>query len=214
MGPCGPLTRRAGASGALVRLSDGGTYEGEVSADGRRHGRGIYRWPDGSWYEGDFRDGRRHGQGVFVWPNGERYEGEYRNGEADGRGVYRWPDGDSYEGEFRGGARNGAGVYRWADGSTHECTWLEGEPHGQGVMVLANGRRLEGEWQRGRYVEDMQGRRRCPRAALSQEAIAKRLPRHCHGARHFGKGFPDSGIRQDRGRPGTCSGNFRPRAWS
>ena len=50
--------------------------------------QGIYTFPDGSRYIGEFKDGEKHGQGTFVSPNGETYEGEYKDGLPNGQGIY------------------------------------------------------------------------------------------------------------------------------
>ena len=30
-------------------------------------GRGIFVWPDGSSYEGEYKDDKKHGNGLFKW---------------------------------------------------------------------------------------------------------------------------------------------------
>ena len=57
-----------------VELSDG-SYSGKISKDGKKEGSGIYRWKDGSTYEGNYLEGKRHGHGKFLWANGESYKG-------------------------------------------------------------------------------------------------------------------------------------------
>jgi hypothetical protein len=44
-----------------------------------RTGIGIYRWPDGSKYEGSFLNGKRHGFGKFQSATGIIYEGQWHN---------------------------------------------------------------------------------------------------------------------------------------
>lgn len=40
---------------------EGNVYEGDVK-DGRRHGRGTYRYLNGDSYQGQFFDNMRHGR--------------------------------------------------------------------------------------------------------------------------------------------------------
>ena len=44
-----------------------------------------------------------HGQGIYTWPDGRIYDGEYANDVKDGFGIYRWADGRVYEGNWKDG---------------------------------------------------------------------------------------------------------------
>ena len=48
----------------VIEQDDGGRYEGEVNEAGQPHGQGVYTWPDGSRYVGEWRDGKMQGQGA------------------------------------------------------------------------------------------------------------------------------------------------------
>lgn len=39
-----------------------------------------------------------HGKGIFTWPDGRIYEGEYYKDKKNGEGHFKWPDGRSYKG--------------------------------------------------------------------------------------------------------------------
>ena len=39
-------------------------------------------------YQGYWENGRRHGEGVFTYPNGDVYSGWWRFGEKEGTGTY------------------------------------------------------------------------------------------------------------------------------
>ena len=41
-------------------------YEGQWSGD-KQNGKGEEKWPDGSWYKGEYVDGVKQGQGEFHW---------------------------------------------------------------------------------------------------------------------------------------------------
>ena len=54
---------------------------------------GIFRFPDGVIYSGEFRDGRRHGVGAFVFPDGRRQVHEFESDVVTGRGIRFRADG-------------------------------------------------------------------------------------------------------------------------
>ena len=42
-----------------------------------------------------------HYKGVFKWPDGREYIGEYVNDKKEGYGEFRWAGGRSYRGYWR-----------------------------------------------------------------------------------------------------------------
>ena len=44
------------------------------------HGRGVFTWPDGRNYEGDYVEDKKEGQGAFTWPDGRKFDGGWKNG--------------------------------------------------------------------------------------------------------------------------------------
>jgi hypothetical protein len=55
-------------------------YIGEFQNE-QMHGRGEYRFPDGSLYQGQFSRDKIHGLGTRRSANGETQSGEWNNGE-------------------------------------------------------------------------------------------------------------------------------------
>jgi len=47
----------------------------------KMEGTGVFTWPDGRRYEGDYVDDKKEGQGVFFWPDGRKYDGGWKNGK-------------------------------------------------------------------------------------------------------------------------------------
>ncbi len=43
-------------------------------------------WPDGSFYNGEYKQGRKNGLGKFKWGDGSEYEGEFYENNIHGRG--------------------------------------------------------------------------------------------------------------------------------
>lgn len=50
--------------------------------NGKRHGKGIYRWNNGETYNGDWKNDRMNGYGVFTKVDGSVYEGEFKDDVA------------------------------------------------------------------------------------------------------------------------------------
>lgn len=92
-----------------------------------------------------------HGSGIFEYPSGDIFEGEWRNGwRADGFGVMRWPEGQ-YEGEWKHDRRHGSGKMRYANGDIFEGLWHnDSRVDGEGRTLYANGDVYQGE-----FVNDM-----------------------------------------------------------
>ena len=44
-------------------------------------GQGVFKWPDGRKYEGDFLDDKKEGLGTLHRPGGGKYEGGWKNGK-------------------------------------------------------------------------------------------------------------------------------------
>ena len=45
--------------------------------------QGVYEWPDGRKYEGEWLDNSMHGKGIYTWKDGRKYEGIYINGKGN-----------------------------------------------------------------------------------------------------------------------------------
>lgn len=83
---------------------------------------------DGGVYEGEWSVGgdSKQGLGVYSYPSGASYEGEWNNNVKDGVGVYKWPKGGSYAGEFKRGAFNGKGLRFMRSGAVKSGRFEEG----------------------------------------------------------------------------------------
>jgi len=136
---------------AKVDFADG-SYTGTLDKSGKKNGKGIYRWNNGSIYDGEYRNDLRHGKGRFMWANGESYIGDYRNDERTGKGIYLWPDGSRYEGDFLSGMRHGRGIFTSTTGVIYEGEWFDDLQHGAGTLTYPDGRIINGIWRRGELV--------------------------------------------------------------
>jgi hypothetical protein len=67
---------------------------------GKRHGEGIFTYPNKDVYSGMWKHGKKSGQGVYVYnATGIKLMGEWSEGLIK-RGRWILPNGVYYEGEF------------------------------------------------------------------------------------------------------------------
>ena len=77
------------------------------------------------------------GRGIYVWPSGDRYEGEWRAGRENGVGTSISMDGSTYYGFFLDGRMHGEGV-SWSS-MCNTC-----RPCGEQIMLIQEEPTLRG----------------------------------------------------------------------
>jgi len=152
-------------------LEDG--YTGQMS-NGVRHGRGIFRAPDGTEYVGEFANGQINGKGIATKYDGSTIEGNFVNGKPEGH-VFQVDTTEcwQFEGEYKNGVKCGEGWLADADrniftGTFRDNLFVEGKVeyedgrgeyngecrkrkhHGKGRMNYANGDHYDGDWVDGK----------------------------------------------------------------
>lgn len=134
-------------------------------------GKGMYAYPDGSKYEGEFENSKPNGEGVLTYPNEDFYFGYFKDGLKDGKGTFHYADNTKTTGEWRrgeyignsliedgkvgcveGDCKNGNGTYIYKDGAAKFIgTFSNGMPDGDGTIFYANGESYKGEWALGSF---------------------------------------------------------------
>lgn len=66
------------------------------------HGYGVFLWPDGKRYEGNYNNDKKHGYGKYYWTPKIYYEGNWVNAKQHGVGICHTND-KVIKGEFRSG---------------------------------------------------------------------------------------------------------------
>lgn len=67
------------------------------------------------------------GSGVYVYPSGARYIGEFNNRERSGLGTCYYSDGGRYFGYWKDDRRHGEGIYTSSSGSDKMAEWRKGK---------------------------------------------------------------------------------------
>lgn len=67
---------------------------------------GKYTWPDGHYYDGEWKLNKKHGQGIYRYVDGKLYEGLYREDKMHGYGKFTRKDGTVYDGYWNDGVYN------------------------------------------------------------------------------------------------------------
>ena len=80
------------------------------------HGHGVFTWPDGRRYQGDYVNDKKHGFGIYTWSNGREYAGQWENGQQHGQGIYK---------DINGVERTGL----WEEGK--RVAWLDDDDYGE-----------------------------------------------------------------------------------
>jgi len=128
-----------------------GLYVGELNKEQtQRHGRGVMKWSNSSYYIGDWKNDLMSGKGFYCDLSSYVYEGDWLDGLRHGRGYYKWNGGSYYEGDWSEGFRKGFGIFYFSESS--ECDYYKGEwkaskMHGKGEMRWKDGTVAIGEWE-------------------------------------------------------------------
>ncbi len=153
------------------RSDDGTNIQSGCLAGDCMNGPGVFAYPDGSKYDGNFLNGKFEGEGIFYFANGDVYTGGFRENYPDGKGTRILRDstresGDWRQGEFlgqslmelgrtgciEGNCTDGQGIFIYKEGSAkYSGQFMDGMPHGYGTCVYANGDVYAGNWIEGAF---------------------------------------------------------------
>ena len=157
---------------AEVYPEDNSKYRGNFADSGdiwNRNGLGVYSWPDGSFYWGEWSDGVCEGEGLYIaaatytlshCPGCTFYVGSFVNNARSGWGACYDMDGNLvYEGNFSADAPTGSfpssgqSNKRFEilkiDGGYYVGETMNGKRHGKGVYISDSGEAWYGDWREG-----------------------------------------------------------------
>ena len=84
------------------------------------------KYPNGDYYEGEWKKGAPYGQGTMKYANGIIYEGFWVEGEKSGQGTMKYADGSIYVGKWKNDEMNGQGKWDYLNGKFEEGFWIDG----------------------------------------------------------------------------------------
>eukprot|EP01034_Spumella_vulgaris_P026146 gene26146-32680_t len=177
--------------------SSADVYRGDF-VGGKRHGRGVLTFANGSvlscmwrddkccdmgvidWngtqYRGAVNDeGLQHGTGILKAGDQVVYSGEWREGLRHGQGeLHGVEDGTVFIGQFSGGLKSGDGVETLANGDVITGAWVGGKKEGAGELRGGDGRVGTIKWQ----GDDGKGKIRCANKEVYNGCVNARGERH------------------------------------
>lgn len=147
-------------------------YTGEVNAEGKMHGDGVFKYENGDEYTGQWQNGLYHGKGIkkylelnktveceyengieiglctVSYNNNDKYYGTLCQGKRVGKGIMEYHNNDTYDGNFKDDLKDGNGVYNYFEsGEIYEGQFKNDMRHGKGTLRSADGNVIyKGMW--------------------------------------------------------------------
>jgi len=141
----------------ILTFSDGCKYSGMTKKNNKNikklipEGLGYAIWPDGNYYEGQYKNGTFNGWGNYVSPGSHKLTGIWKNGFII-KGEMKWEDGRYYVGEFKKSKFHGKGTMIVPDSYKYEGQWKDNLEHGKGKMTYLIDSK-EKNWEKGTILK-------------------------------------------------------------
>lgn len=125
----------------LIILPDGCRYTGMFKRDPKNNkkiipnGLGYAIWPDGQYYEGQFKNGTFHGWGQYISPKSHTYAGVWKKGFIT-QGEMIWNDGRHYVGKFKKSFYHGLGRMNYSGNLLYVGNWKNNLANGKGKLTI------------------------------------------------------------------------------
>jgi hypothetical protein len=137
----------------IFKFADGSVYEGRFE-NSLPEGLGFYRAKNEIKYLGQFSKGKFHGKGTLYYnQTGTKYfHGSFAFGKRDGYGHMVYKKHREYFGYWKANKRHGQGTMHYNITTKYEGEWIHNKRNGYGVWESAQkNQKYEGEWKQGRW---------------------------------------------------------------
>jgi hypothetical protein len=105
-------------------------------------------------YKGEMKDGKRNGKGISRYADGTEYNGYWKNDVKEGSGIFTWPNGLKFEGLFSKNLRNGPGIMYLKKGKILKSNWINDTINGYAKLYDTIGNILhEGIMKNNNFVD-------------------------------------------------------------
>lgn len=136
------------------KYPNGDYYEGQWKKK-MPHGEGTMKYANGDLYIGNWVFGKYSGEGTKIYKNNSilKYTGQWENNKPEGYGCMEFRNGDIYTGQFERGAFIGEGEMRYKKEGTYKGMWSNGVYNGNGIFTRKNGDEYNGKWNFGDFYK-------------------------------------------------------------
>ena len=151
--------------------SNGAVYTGQMK-NGKKHGRGVFKFPGGGAYDGEWNDNQMDGFGSLYYKNGKlAYQGSFSMNKFHGKGeiynehvetlfvAFDYQNLDKvgnywfkYEGEFTQDSKGPFGVLYLSNGESYQGEFKQNMAHGKGSFKRLDGSIKKGTWLKNRLM--------------------------------------------------------------
>ncbi|KAJ6243519.1 hypothetical protein M0813_21956 [Anaeramoeba flamelloides] len=122
-------------------------YKGYMKL-GKPMGKGVFTYPNGTYFSGNFINGLQNGLGVLKYPSGSLLTGNWKNGKPNGKCILNYKENRKFIGNYLSGEKYGYGQFYFENNSIYKGHFQNNQISGKGSWVYPNGDKYIGNFLR------------------------------------------------------------------